>query len=283
MTGGVIKVLKFLAIILASSQWLLAMCFALLAVRQHPTYPFILAANRDEYFHRPALPLHEWVDFPAIVGGRDVESAGSWLAINQQQARLALVTNYRAGIPQPAARSRGALVRDMLISHDLEVSLQQLAAEQQSYGGFNLITGQLPDRLWFFSNRNGQAAMPLTAGIHALSNASLDTPWPKVMRGQQRFAAILQQTGARLVEDLFTLLADTTPAADADLPDTGIGLEKERWLSSIFITGEQYGTRCSSVLLLDTAGQIHFHERTFAPQQVTLETCYIAANRSKAR
>lgn len=244
------------------------MCFALIAIHQRPDYPFILAANRDEFFHRPALPLHAWEDFPGIVGGRDVESAGSWLVLNRQDARLALVTNHRSGSPQTAERSRGLLVRDMVTAAtDVETTLQTLAAEQQRYAGFNLITGKLPDQLYYFSNRNGQTATPLQPGIHALSNAFLDTPWPKVQRGKQHFTQRVHDPAELLVEDLFALLADKTPAADADLPDTGIGLDKERWLSPIFISGEHYGTRCSTVILLDSAGRISLHERTFQAGQ----------------
>ncbi len=243
------------------------MCFALIAIHQRSDYPFILAANRDEYFHRPALPLHAWEDFPGIIGGRDVESAGSWLVLNRQDARMALVTNHRSGIPQAAERSRGLLVRDMATAADMQTSLQTLTSEQHRYGGFNLITGTLPDQLYYFSNRNGQAATPLQPGIHALSNAFLDTPWPKVQRGKQHFTNLVHDPEALLVEDLFALLTDKTPAADADLPDTGIGLEKERWLSSVFIPGEHYGTRCSTVILLDASGQLRMYERTFQPGQ----------------
>lgn len=239
------------------------MCFALIAIRQRSDYPFILAANRDEYFHRPALPLHAWEDFPGIIGGRDVESAGSWLALNGEYARLALVTNHRSGVPQAAERSRGLLVRDMVTAADTQASLRVLANERHRYGGFNLITGTLPDRLYYFSNRNGQAATPLQPGVHALSNAFLDTPWPKVRRGKQHFTDLVHDPAMLLVEDLFALLADTTPAADADLPDTGIGLEKERWLSPVFISGEHYGTRCSTVILLDATGRVSLLERTF--------------------
>lgn len=244
------------------------MCFALVAIHQHPDYPFILAANRDEYFHRPALPLHAWEDFPGVIGGRDVESAGSWLVLNQRNARLALVTNYRSGIPQVAERSRGLLVRDMVTAEtNLATRLQMLLSEQYYYAGFNLITGTLPDRLYYFSNRNGQSAIHLQAGVHALSNAFLDTPWPKVRRGKQYFTKLVRDPAELLVEDLFALLADKTLAADDELPDTGIGLEKERWLSPVFIGGEDYGTRCSTVILLDVAGKVSIHERTFWPDQ----------------
>lgn len=246
------------------------MCFALLAIHQHPLYPFVLAANRDEYHQRPALPLHVWEDQPSIIGGRDVESTGSWLALNQHNARLALVTNYRSGLPQIGERSRGVLVRDMVASTEtLASSLQHLTNTQHHYAGFNLITGQLPDQLYYVSNQQESKAQPLSAGIHALSNAFLNTPWPKVQRGKQRFTQLLQTASTVSVEDLFALLADTTPATDADLPDTGIGLEKERWLSPIFIQGEQYGTRCSRVILMDTAGQISVHERTYTLGQPT--------------
>ena len=244
------------------------MCFALIAIRQRPDYPFILAANRDEYFHRPALPLHAWEDFPGIIGGRDVESAGSWLLLNWREARLALVTNHRSGLPQAAERSRGLLVRDMAAAEtDMTTTLQTLANEQQRYGGFNLITGVLPDQLHYVSNRNGQAAIPLQPGVHALSNAFLDTPWPKVRHGKRHFTKLVHDPAELRVEDLFALLTDKTPAADTDLPDTGIGLEKERWLSSIFIPGEHYGTRCSTVILLDAAGKFSLFERTFQPGQ----------------
>ena len=248
------------------------MCFALLALRQHPRYPLILIANRDEYFHRTALPLQVWDDLPAIVGGRDVESGGAWLALNQQTARLALVTNYRAGIPQPAARSRGALVRDVLTSpQPLPETLQLMEQQRDQYGAFNLLAGELSGDFYYLSNRQAAGVSAVSAGLHALSNAYLDTPWPKVQKGKLQFAQLLRQSDTLDVEACFALLHDTTPAADSELPDTGVGLEKERWLSALHIPGEYYGTRCASVIFLDETGQLTFIERSFFPAQPTTE------------
>lgn len=241
-----------------------AMCFVLLALGQHPDFPLILASNRDEYFHRSALPVHNWEDYPTIIAGKDVESGGSWLALNQYDKRLALITNYRSGLPQSGERSRGLIVRDMVTHSDgITIGLQQLQNQQYAYAGFNLLTGYLTDKFYYFSNRNTLGVLPLQPGLYALSNAFLDTPWPKAQRGKNCLKTLMKLPHDLLIEALLTLLADTTPAAEAELPDTGIGLEKEKWLSSIFIVGEVYGTRCSSVILRDKQGQITFLERTY--------------------
>ncbi len=246
------------------------MCFALLALHQHAEYPFILAANRDEFFPRPALPLHAWQDEPGVLGGRDLESMGTWLALNTRDNRLALVTNVRNGQPQSAERSRGLLVRDVVSSgNPVRDDLQTLLAEQGRYAGFNLIAGNLPDQLYYVSNRADVGIVPLAAGFYGLSNARLDTPWPKLVRGKAAFQQLVQTHETLAVEDLLAVLADKTPAAEADLPETGVGLEIERRLSPVFIQPgwRDYGTRCSTVLLLDRQGQISFHERTYAPDQ----------------
>ncbi len=250
------------------------MCFALLAIHQHPDYPFILAANRDEFFARPASPLHAWADEPGVVAGRDLESGGSWLALSTHDKRLVLVTNVRQGLPQVAGRSRGLLVRDLAAtSAPLPDALQAVWVTRGDYAGFNLIAGQFPDRLYYLSNRlsnrHAGGIQPVLPGLYGLSNAALDTPWPKVLRGKAALAHLLQAGGAVQAEDLFTLLADTTAAPDHDLPDTGIGLERERWLSPLFIAAGRngYGTRCSTVILMDRTGQVACHERTFYPDQ----------------
>ena len=241
------------------------MCFALLAIQAHPHYAFILAANRDEYFARASAPLGIWPNNPMIIGGQDLVSGGSWLAINPAMQRLALVTSYRAGIPQTQKLSRGLLVNHVLTSQQpLNDTLQQLEATRYDYGLFNLIAGQLPDRLYYLANHNESTLQPITSGIHALSNASLNTPWPKIRSGKQAFTDCLAKP--RLdIKCLFKLLQNTQAAPDHELPNTGIGLNKERWLSSVFIQGQDYGTRCSTVILLNHQGQLDYYERSFTP------------------
>lgn len=248
------------------------MCFVLIAIHQQVRFPCIIAANRDEYFERPTLPLGAWAGFPTIRGGRDRVSGGSWMAVDEERLRLALVTNYRSGLGQTAARSRGRLVQDALTdSRPLPDYLQQVVAEGDQYAGFNLIAGQLPDNLYHVSNRGKPVIRHLNAGIHVLSNASLNTPWPKARRGRKRLVQLLQDRAASPVAELatalFELLQDTKPAPDAELPDTGIGLERERWLSPIFVRGTTYGTRSSTVLIMDKMGNLHYYERTYQPDQ----------------
>lgn len=239
------------------------MCFALLAIRQNRDYPFILAANRDEFFQRPAQAMHQWLDVPDIIAGRDEVSQGSWLAMNQRTKRLSLVTNYRSGQPEIDMRSRGDLVRGMVQTEVLEDGLNQLHKEQAQYAGFNLITGSVDDQLYYLSNRWDDGAVAIPDGIHALSNAFLNTPWPKVVRGKDMFTALVQHIPKDLPEALFTLLGDQMGAPDDQLPETGIGLEKERWLSPIFIQGDVYGTRCSTVIVMDRAGRVTCFERSY--------------------
>jgi uncharacterized protein with NRDE domain len=175
---------------------------------------------------------------------------------------MAALTNYR----DPAsvnvrAPSRGWLVRDYLRGcEDEETFLKKLEKQADRYNGFSVILGN-PSRLYYFSNRNGTIA--LTPGLYGLSNALLNTPWPKVERGRQKLGALLAKTGDPSAEDLFSVLKDSTRPEDGRLPDTGIGLEWERILSSMFITSPGYGTRSSSLLLMNQKRQVTFIERTY--------------------
>lgn len=241
------------------------MCFALMALGQHADYPFVLVANRDEFYARPALAVHEWRDAGGVIAGRDLASMGSWLAVNKQDRRFALVTNVRDGTPQSAERSRGLLIRD-LVDTDVPMGdcLDALQAERGRYAGFNVLAGYLDGSMYYLSNRNVTEIMPLAPGVHGLSNAALDTPWPKVVKGKRRLAALL---GAGTVEPelLFSMMADGEIAPDEHLPETGIGLDKERWLSSAFIDQPEfgYGTRCTTVILVRSDGEVELVERTF--------------------
>lgn len=246
------------------------MCFALVAIQQHPHYPFILAANRDEFFNRPAMPLGVWPTNSAIIGGIDQSSQGSWLALNQYNRKFALVTNVRQGKPQVGERSRGLLVSEFVEnSADALSDLKQLAQAKHHYAGFNLLAGYLPSEIYYLSNQYSNDWQPLNQGFHGLSNASLNTPWPKIQRGLFEFKQLVTNSQSNLqelfVDKLFQLLANRTPAKSEDLPDTGIGHEKELWLSPIFIAPGfmDYGTRCSTLILMDINKQVFCYERTY--------------------
>ncbi|ARP90993.1 hypothetical protein CAL14_12410 [Bordetella genomosp. 9] len=239
------------------------MCLAVLAIRTLPDIPAVIAANRDEYHARPSAAAAPWQDDPRIVAGRDLQSGGTWMGMTRG-GRYALVTNYRDPMTiLPGAPSRGKLVEDFLRGDaapaDYAAHVQRIG---EAYNGFNLIVGDR-DETWYYSNRGGPAhALP--PGIYALSNHLLDTPWPKLERVKAAFTAILRTQSRPDVEALFDALADRSPAPDAELPDTGVGLERERFLSSPFIVGLTYGTRCSTVMIV---GRDHgeLYERRFAP------------------
>ncbi len=231
------------------------MCLIALAYRVHPQYPLVLAANRDEFRARPAAPAHFWPDAPHVLAGRDLQAGGTWLGITRA-GRFAALTNHRDLRRAPTnGPSRGALVRAAL---EQGIEPQDTGA----YEGFNLLYGTL-EALRYHSNINAVDEV-LAPGVHGLSNALLNTPWPKVQRATARLRTLVGAESSRPdVEALFELLADEERAADAELPDTGLPLELERAVSSIFIPGERYGTRCSTVLLVGSDGRVHFEERTF--------------------
>lgn len=256
------------------------MCLIAVAWRMHPRYRLILAANRDEFHARPSLPLAEWQDAPQIVGGRDALHGGSWLALRGR--RLAAVTNVRRP-PEQDGRSRGALVADFVRSDaHAAAAMGALADEAAQYRPFNLLIHD-GDTLAFASNRPDASGGPGFAmrtsdpGIHGVSNGALDAPWPKTAMLMAKLgewvassAAVLPAGEAPDLEPLFAALADTTLAADDRLPDTGIGLERERFLSPAFIAHPTYGTRASTVVLI-AEDHAEIVERRFGPEGSFLE------------
>ncbi|HYC86282.1 MAG TPA: NRDE family protein [Chryseosolibacter sp.] len=246
------------------------MCLIFIALKQHPRYKLIVAANRDEFYNRRTAAAGFWPDHPGVLGGRDLEAQGSWLGMNRAGA-IAMVTNFRDPTNiDPSAPSRGALVSDYLTrAHDPMTYLKGVQARARRYNGFNLVVGD-PDKLWYFSNY-AQGVTEMTAGIFGLSNHLLETPWPKVRRGKDKLAALL--ASEEIVPDkLFRLLYDDGRAPDEQLPDTGIGLERERALSSMFIKTNGYGTRCSTVILVDYENRVTFSERIFDLQTFEHQT-----------
>ncbi len=237
------------------------MCLIFISLNDHPTYKLIVAANRDEFYNRKTAAADYWKDHPNIIGGRDLEANGTWLGVTTT-GRISLLTNYRD--PKninPKAPSRGHLVSDYLETE--EPAMQYMKKVQQvgsQYNGFNLLAGTL-DELFYFSNYK-PGLEQLTPGLHGLSNHLMDTSWPKVRKGKERMKAILSEENIA-TETLFEFLFDDQRAPDADLPDTGIGLERERALSSMFIKSPGYGSRCSTVILAERSGHVTFAERVF--------------------
>jgi uncharacterized protein with NRDE domain len=237
------------------------LCLIVIAWKARDDLPLIVAANRDEWRERPAQPAHWWNDAPAILAGRDLRAGGTWMGVTRS-GRFAAITNFR----DPAERrstapSRGALVTEFLQSGEApERFLATIAARAGAYNGFNLIVGDGAS-LWYFGSREG-AMRPIDPGVHGLSNHLLDEPWPKVRRGRDVMAAALDD--ADPAPRLFEMLSDANPAPDAELPDTGVGITWERRLATALITGEEYGTRCSTVVAFAASGAIDFEELTRA-------------------
>jgi len=230
-------------------------CLILLAYKAHPNFPLIVAANRDEFHERSTRSAAFWPEYPKLLAGKDLKGHGTWLGITCT-GRFAALTNFRdmrrATVQGP---SRGLLVRDVLLDHR---AMEGTTAME----GFNLVYGPI-DALRYHSNVKSTDDA-LAVGFHGISNHFLDTPWPKVVNAGDRFEQALK--GAQPdPEDLFKLLKDRTRASDHELPETGLGLKWERVLSPAFIHSENYGTRCSTVLMVDNFGQVFFEERTYAP------------------
>lgn len=239
------------------------MCLILLAYRQHPDYPLILAANRDEFYQRPSRAADFWEDAP-ILAGRDLQQGGTWLGLSRR-GRIAAVTNYRDPAAPSGPRSRGELPTRCLTAESVPAAIAELKQEADQYSGFNLLAGGL-DGLYYLSNRDPAGIEPqcLTPGVHGLSNHLLNSPWPKLERARLQMQQLLDSPQLA-PEPFFDLLKDSTPAPDDQLPDTGVGLAMERFLSSIFIAGPHYGTRASTVILISRQGEATFVEQSYGP------------------
>jgi uncharacterized protein with NRDE domain len=238
------------------------MCIILFAYKIHPKYYIVLAANRDEYYVRSTSRAAFWEDAPDILAGRDLERGGTWLGVTKT-GRYAAVTNFHDPLSnKKGAPSRGFLVSDFLRSVESPQDyLLRTSQHSEDYNGFNLIVGD-GTGLFYHTNK-AEGVTPLMPGVYGLSNHLLDTPWPKVARGKQSLGEIVRDGDKIPSESVLDILADNTQADDALLPQTGIGLEYERALSPVFISTPVYGTRSSSVLLIDLNGEISFVERTF--------------------
>lgn len=241
------------------------MCLIAFAWRPGHSLPLLVAANRDEFHARPSRPLGEWPEHPGIFAGRDLEAGGTWMGYTRG-GRFAALTNIRDPSRAQGLRSRGHLVTEFLSAEMSPARyLEGLGAQLAGYSGFNLLVGDGAS-LWFL---NASEALPqeVAPGVHGVSNASLDTPWPKLQRTRAGLAA---QLDAPRPEALFELLADRWQPSEGALPDTGVGLATERLLSSAFITSPNYGTCASTLLMVGADGRWQMIERSFGPQGARL-------------
>lgn len=257
------------------------MCLILFALQQHPDYPLIVAANRDEFFQRPTAMADYWQDHCSILAGRDLQAGGTWLGVNRT-GQFAAVTNVRNGQePQDRPGSRGELVSQNLI-HPTAKALHMAQQNQDHYNGFNLLSGT-PEQLHYFSNRTQQAPRRLRPGFYGLSNAQLDTSWPKVDSAKLELECIVtsanrtskdQSASDQLQSQLLEMMANAQQAPANQLPQTGIGEEWEALLSSRFIVSESYGTRATTIVLFHHSGRIDFLEQSFDHQQALERRSY---------
>lgn len=241
-----------------------------------PDMPLLLLANRDEFYSRPTAAAEWWTSPSGIWAGRDLQAGGTWLGITCK-GRFAALTNFRNGVPQRnLAASRGQLVADFL-AQDITpadyVAYVETVAHQ--YNGFNLIVGDIygavdgTPSVWYCGNQTGAEARELPPGLYGLSNALLDSPWPKLLRLKDRLAG-LDNGRDDLVDACMAFLSDPTPADDEQLPSTGVPKEWERILSSVFIVRREYGTRAQTMVRADANGMIEAHERSFdTPEQAS--------------
>jgi uncharacterized protein with NRDE domain len=248
------------------------MCLIALAWAQHPRYPLVVAANRDEFLQRPSAVLDWWLPSPGaapVLGGRDLQAGGTWMGLSAN-GRLALLTNVRDPAQiKPLAPSRGVIVPAWLNTPQSAESFCAALATA-GHNPFNLLAVDWAGNECWYAGAPTPSPLPLSPGLYGLSNAALDTPWPKVQRLKLALAQALAEITSTLTLEaaLFSALADRSPVADSALPDTGVGIERERGLAPAFIHAPAagYGTRCSTLLIVERSAQglgVQMIERQF--------------------
>lgn len=238
----------------------LIMCLIAFALNEHPDYPLILVANRDEFYERPTSYADFWKDHSTVLGGIDMKGGGTWMGVTKS-GKIAAVTNYRD--PKnisPTAKTRGDLTKDYLISNiSAQTHLKQVESEAALYNGFNLLLFEA-GKGFYYSNY-GDSIRQIDQGVYGLSNALLDTSWPKLEKLKANFQETIKSQIS--VDSLLELLTDNETAADKDLPQTGVPYEWEKAISAICIDTPTYGTCCSTIILVDKAGNLSFTEKSF--------------------
>ncbi|MEX0661004.1 MAG: NRDE family protein [Balneolaceae bacterium] len=248
------------------------MCLIVFSFKQHNKYPFILAANRDELYDRPSSPARFWKQHPHLLAGKDEKLGGTWLGVTKQ-GKFAALTNYRdLNNIKKSAPSRGNIVKDFLADNQDPLGyLEGLKQSANAFNGFNLLTGS-PDQLYHYSNETDDIT-EIKPGIHGISNAVLNTPWPKVETAKSVFEEVVN--GENIDQNrIFKMLKNSEPYPENQLPKTGLSKEMEKRVSPIFIKSKDYGTRCSTLLKIRDDGVVTFIEKTYTPiaGTVTSET-----------
>lgn len=248
------------------------MCILFIAVKKHPKFPLIIAANRDEFHPRPTQTSQFWDNYPNLLAGKDLSAGGTWMGVTRN-GKVSALTNIR----DPSRQNDNAKTRGELVTQFLNKNITQpdyasaLEKSTEDYNGYNLLFGTLsPLELSVFNNHTLRHQQ-LSQGYYGLSNASLDKPWPKIERGKQALADYCESHQEIDTRALFRLLGDNTQAEDEDLPETGVPYEWEKQLSSIFIRGERYGTRSSTILTVDNDNHVEWIEHTFNPEGQTIQ------------
>jgi uncharacterized protein with NRDE domain len=258
------------------------MCLVIFAHQVSADYPLLVAANRDEFHSRPTAVSDFWPDHPQLLAGRDLLQGGTWMGVTRG-GRFAAVTNFRdPARTAPAPRSRGELPLDYLLgSQPPESFLNDVAARAQAYAGFNLLVGDR-NSLWYFTNSGGAEARQLRPGVYGLSNAGLDTPWPKVELGKSMLVSLIGQNDTapaaprdkqnvqpaarqqRMTHDaLLDVVGDRALADPRALREHGLDGSMDPLLSAQFIVSDSYGTRSSTTLWIDAEAQVHWRELSF--------------------
>ena len=244
------------------------MCLITFHIAQYPTYKLVLAANRDEVYARPTEAAHFWENQSTLLAGKDLEANGTWLGITKA-GKIAAITNCHDGEFEEAShtkkKSRGKIVTNYLDSSlSPEDFLNELTAEKNAYLPFNVLLGTV-DQLFHFNSRE-QNFTPLMPGTHSISNATLNTPWPKVSRTKEQINKLASEKDAYM-ESLFQMMMDETPAPDDQLPNTPLPLDLNRKVSAPFIKTDEFGTRCTTLILVDQENNVTFVERTYDDTQ----------------
>lgn len=253
------------------------MCLIALQLHEHPLYKMILVANRDEAYTRPTAAAGFWKDHPHVLAGRDLLQMGTWLGITKEGRFAALTNIYDSAVSVPENPvSRGQIVRDYLTTtQSASDFLSRLQDKHLDYAGFNLLLGDT-DHLWHFNNHTNQVNS-LRIGIHGLSNASLNDPWPKVLKVKSHLQQLHSKNTALDPNDLLTAFMDTSflSGKDASLSSTSTtSLNLEQETPPIFIKTPEYGTVSTTVLLVDYDNNVTFIERSYTKEGITGEVNY---------
>ena len=237
------------------------MCLIVFSFKHHTKYPVILAGNRDEFYGREAQQAHFWDTEPSLLAGKDLRAGGTWLGVSQN-GEFGAITNHRdLNNPVNGERSRGYIIPVFLTNNGLpEEKIKRIESNFSKYSGYNLLAGNT-DQLFYLTNVKRQTKT-VSPGVHGISNAFLDTPWPKVEAAKSAFEDAIKPA---LIdrEAIFKLLQDSDPFPQETLPDTGLSPEMEKAVSPIFIKTDDYGTRCSTLLTIDYNGRVQFTEKTY--------------------